>query len=121
MRIKFKILTLFLLCIFLGNKSAGAQNFADKQFYLLDSLDINAVNQSDRSIIDSLLGVYNKSKFDTTKLNQLTVLISSCEDEVWVRYNYFLKEQLELIDSRFNEWKGDIEQVDDVCVIGVRI
>lgn len=31
-----------------------------------------------------------------------------------------MKEQLEVLDTAFSEWKGDIEQIDDVVVIGVR-
>ena len=29
--------------------------------------------------------------------------------------------QKEKLDDFFEEWKGKLEQVDDVCVIGVRI
>lgn len=100
MQIKFRILTLLILWLLCGNKFGNAQNFADKDFYLLDSLNINTINQSDKLIIDSLLGEYHKSKSDTTKLNQLTVLISSCEDEVWVRYNSLLKEKAEALYSK---------------------
>jgi len=32
-----------------------------------------------------------------------------------------IKDQQNTIQSRFYEWKGNIEQLDDVCVIGVRI
>ncbi|MBA3970603.1 MAG: SpoIIE family protein phosphatase [Bacteroidetes bacterium] len=32
-----------------------------------------------------------------------------------------LQEQKEIIEQNFNEWKGNLEQVDDVCIIGVRI
>lgn len=32
-----------------------------------------------------------------------------------------MEEQRSLIDENFETWKGDLEQVDDVCVIGVRI
>lgn len=32
-----------------------------------------------------------------------------------------LKEQRRLIDSEFETWKGDLEQLDDVCVIGVSL
>ncbi|MBK9591226.1 MAG: hypothetical protein IPO32_06910 [Crocinitomicaceae bacterium] len=30
-------------------------------------------------------------------------------------------EQRLLIDSEFETWKGDLEQLDDVCVLGIRI
>ena len=29
--------------------------------------------------------------------------------------------QKQMIDDVFENWKGDIEQIDDVCVIGVRV
>lgn len=32
-----------------------------------------------------------------------------------------MEEQLKLISSHFDAWKGSLEQVDDVCVIGVKI
>ena len=32
-----------------------------------------------------------------------------------------IKEQKEIINNYFESWKGDMEQIDDVCVIGVRI
>jgi len=32
-----------------------------------------------------------------------------------------LNDQIITIEKTFNEWKGDLEQVDDVCIIGLRI
>jgi serine phosphatase RsbU (regulator of sigma subunit) len=32
-----------------------------------------------------------------------------------------IKEQKSSLDATFESWKGYLEQVDDVCVIGVRI
>jgi len=32
-----------------------------------------------------------------------------------------VKEQLAVYDKSFEDWKGDVEQLDDVCVIGVRV
>jgi len=32
-----------------------------------------------------------------------------------------MQEQHEFLDNYFKEWKGDLEQLDDVCVIGVRV
>ncbi|MCB0380318.1 MAG: SpoIIE family protein phosphatase, partial [Flavobacteriales bacterium] len=31
-----------------------------------------------------------------------------------------LSKQKQLIDMQFEDWKGNLEQIDDVCVIGVR-
>ena len=35
--------------------------------------------------------------------------------------NKSLSEQCDLINSEFEKWKKDLEQVDDICVIGVRV
>jgi len=32
-----------------------------------------------------------------------------------------MEEQSKLIDQKFENWKGELEQLDDVCIIGVRI
>lgn len=32
-----------------------------------------------------------------------------------------LEEQYKILDKTFQDWKGDLEQLDDVCVIGVRM
>ncbi|HXD94762.1 MAG TPA: SpoIIE family protein phosphatase [Bacteroidia bacterium] len=32
-----------------------------------------------------------------------------------------LQEQKEILSARFEDWKGNLEQVDDVCLIGVRV
>ncbi len=35
--------------------------------------------------------------------------------------NESMEKQKELLDKAFEDWRGDIEQIDDVCVIGIRI
>ncbi|PHR49928.1 MAG: hypothetical protein COA32_02000 [Fluviicola sp.] len=50
-------------------------------------------------------------KFKTVKLKNLFVDI----------YNQSMDQQKETLTTTFDEWKGDLEQVDDVCVIGVRL
>jgi serine phosphatase RsbU (regulator of sigma subunit)/tetratricopeptide (TPR) repeat protein len=32
-----------------------------------------------------------------------------------------MPEQLKIVDEAFNHWKGNLEQIDDVCLIGVRL
>jgi serine phosphatase RsbU (regulator of sigma subunit) len=36
-------------------------------------------------------------------------------------YSKPLLEQKQILNSKFEKWKGDLEQIDDVCIIGVRI
>ena len=50
-------------------------------------------------------------KFMYKQLKELLVSIASMP----------MNEQKEKLQSSLNNWKGDLEQVDDVCIIGVRI
>ncbi|MBI3136742.1 MAG: SpoIIE family protein phosphatase [Bacteroidetes bacterium] len=43
------------------------------------------------------------------------------KDKLAVIAGRTFREQRMLIDSEFETWKGDLEQLDDVCVIGVRV
>jgi serine phosphatase RsbU (regulator of sigma subunit)/Tfp pilus assembly protein PilF len=43
-------------------------------------------------------------------------------EEILVSVNHLsLKEQSEILNQKFEEWRGDLEQVDDVCIIGIKI
>ena len=48
------------------------------------------------------------------KYKQLEALMLS-------NYNLPLHQQAEILDKKFEEWKGNLEQIDDVCIIGIRI
>lgn len=50
-------------------------------------------------------------KFNVSRLKELILAIQ----------HYSMQEQHQLLIDNFNNWRGDIEQIDDVCVIGVRI
>jgi len=50
-------------------------------------------------------------KFKYANLKELLIAISTKE----------VDSQLQITNSKFEEWKGDLEQVDDVCLIGIRI
>ncbi len=50
-------------------------------------------------------------KFKYKQLNDLLLSISSLQ----------MEKQKELLDTNFEDWKGSMEQVDDVCMIGIRI
>jgi len=32
-----------------------------------------------------------------------------------------IEKQKQMLDQEFESWRGSIEQIDDVCVIGVRV
>ena len=35
--------------------------------------------------------------------------------------NFPLSEQKNILEETYKNWKGDLEQVDDVCIVGVRV
>ncbi|MDP3145770.1 MAG: tetratricopeptide repeat protein [Bacteroidota bacterium] len=56
-------------------------------------------------------GGENAKKFKAAKFKDLLVSINM----------YSVQKQKQLIENCFQEWKGDLEQVDDICVIGIRL
>lgn len=50
-------------------------------------------------------------KFKASKMKEMLTEVSSLP----------MDQQKTLIHQRFDEWRGELEQVDDVCVIGIRI
>lgn len=56
-------------------------------------------------------GGENGKKFKTSNLKKLFLSVK----------NEAMEKQKELIHDAFRKWKGNLEQVDDVCVIGIRI
>lgn len=59
----------------------------------------------------SQFGGERARKFGSRMFKELLTEISACDTS----------KQKTLLDLRFREWKGDLEQTDDVCVVGVRI
>ena len=72
-----------------GTRHAGG--FADRSHYLVDSLVLDDLTQSDRTLIDSTLKRYHEATHDTTKLNYLVHIVEECWDEaIWPKYNQFM-------------------------------
>lgn len=89
-----KRLTLILFLFFVGNfQFLNAQEFADKKFYLIDSLKLETLSKNDRELIDTTLKklhLLNKNE-DTSKVKLLSHIVEECwNDEVWPKYNEYL-------------------------------
>ncbi len=75
-------------CILIQSLNLEAQNFADKKYYLIDSLDLINVANSDRTMLDSCLQIYHGSNSDTVKLKAIEYIAeNSWDDNIWPRYN----------------------------------
>ena len=53
----------------------------------------------------------NGKKFKSKQLNELLLAI----------FNLSLTQQSDLLNNKLENWKGNLEQVDDVCVIGIKL
>lgn len=85
------VLTVAPICL-LGNiQVVRSQNFADKNFYLVDSLDLESLSESDRTLLDTSLVLYHATIDDTIELEILEHIVDNCwGPEVWPKYNALL-------------------------------
>ena len=89
-RENFKI-GIFILFFFIGSSTIFSQQFANKNYYLIDSLFLDSLSDLDRNLVDSILPLYHKEKVDTLKLSYISKITEKCyDDNVWPKYNQLL-------------------------------
>lgn len=91
-----------ILCGMVTDTSFG-QNYADKEYYLIDSLDLSQLSIYDRQLLDSCLNLYHSSNHDTTRVKALNGVCGSMVHEDWTRYQFF---QYDLINDMLEKYKG---------------
>ena len=78
----------------ISTQISTAQNYADKEYFLIDSLDISKVSNQDKFLIDSCLSLYHNSKSDTAKITAITTIVEeSWDNNVWPKYNLWIYHQ----------------------------
>ena len=88
------ILRHIIILLFLTSKSilTVAQGYADKSFYLLDSISLEEISQVDRVLLDSVLKIYHQSNHDTIKMKVIQQLSEELyNEEIWPKYNDLLR------------------------------
>ncbi len=76
--------------------SLFAQQFADKNYYLVDSLLIKDLSNDDKILIDTNLKHFHATKIDTLKVKIIFTIIDNCYDEnVWPKYNKWVLDYIE--------------------------
>ena len=108
----------FILILFLAisSISANAQNYADKKNYLVDSLDLSIISNSDLVLVDSCLKIYHTANHDTTKINAINTIVENSWDiNLWPKYNnwvyHFIEKKLSAYPISPDE---SIERLDSV-------
>jgi len=82
---------IYLILFLLISSEGFSQSFADKEYYLVDSLVLEKLKESDRNLVDSCLKIYHKEKHDTSKVQIISYIVESCwDDNVWPKYNNWL-------------------------------
>ncbi|MCD6067524.1 MAG: protein serine/threonine phosphatase [Bacteroidetes bacterium] len=71
--------------------------FADKKYYLVDSLVISDLGEKDRHKLDSLLRHYHAEKVDSIRLKDLNKLTLLEDFETWVKYEKVLLREIKIL------------------------
>lgn len=70
------------------NSTLSAQNFSNKDYYLIDSLVVSELSINEKKLIDSALVKYHQATHDTIKINAINIIVEeSWNDFVWPKYN----------------------------------
>ncbi|PHS10817.1 MAG: hypothetical protein COA88_00590 [Kordia sp.] len=79
---------LFILVLFF---SSQAQNYADKNYYLVDSLDLNNLVVNEKEMLKKSLVDYHKANTESQKLAAInTIIENSWDANVWPKYNQWM-------------------------------
>lgn len=80
-----------LLLFFGFFNNAISQNYADKNYYLVDSLEVDSINIKERKVLDSCLFIFHATKVDTSKVNAIDYIVeSSYDNKLWPKYNTWI-------------------------------
>ena len=82
-----RFLILILLC-FIVNSSV-AQKFADKKYYLIDSLVLDELISSDKQLLENAMISYHNAKDDTSKVVSLNPIVENMISDYWKNYQFF--------------------------------
>ena len=92
--------------------SIGGGDFINKEFKSIDiQLEVGDIVYLFTDGYPDQFGGEKGKKF---KAKAFRELLLSIQDKP-------MEEQTTIIDKTFETWKGDLEQIDDVCVIGVKV
>ena len=67
-----------------------AQNYADKEYYLVDSLDLDELADPDIELLNSSLKLYHSSTEDTLKIQAINTICENMMHDDWIKYNQWI-------------------------------
>jgi tetratricopeptide (TPR) repeat protein len=90
-----------------SSSNRGSDEFAPKDFYLVDSLDLKDLSKIDRNLVDSCLHIYHKAKDDTSKINALNGICGSMMHDDWSKYQFL---QYDIIEKALADQSSNFNQ-----------
>lgn len=93
--LKKRILLLSLCLCYSFFTHCFAQTYGDKDYFLIDSLNLAELSDDDRDLLNTALNSYHNTKNDTLKLNALEVITENLMNDIWVKYNLLVKKFVE--------------------------
>ena len=94
---------LYILILF-SSIPTFAQNFADKDYYLIDSLDLKSFSSEDKKLLTKYLKEYHQANNDTVKINALAHICENMVNESWKKYQFF---NVVLLETKVNSKHQD--------------
>lgn len=86
-----KVLHLIAFLSILSYSIKAQDQFADKGYYLVDSIALEELTEIDRLLLDSCLALYHKALHDTDRVNFIDAIVSeSWNDKIWPKYNRWI-------------------------------
>ena len=87
---KIKSICLFFILL-IEVININAQSFADKDYYLVDSLNLNTLDSLDLILIESSIKAYYSSDNDTSRINSINRIVEqSWNNDLWPKYNLWV-------------------------------
>ncbi len=91
---------LISITVLLISISITAQNFADKEYYLVDSLNIDNLPEQDKVLLEIALKKYHSAANDTGKISALNNICESMSHFDWFKYQEF---EMKLINNAISK------------------
>ena len=81
----------FIIGVFFVVTQSNGQTYADKNYYLIDSLNLAELSEGDKKLIDSSLILYHNATNDTLKIEAIDLMVENLWDEkTWPKYNQLM-------------------------------
>ena len=62
---------LVFLSLLLSFGNLQAQQYAEKEYYLIDSIEISTLSEGDLKLLESSLALFHSAQHDTSKINAI--------------------------------------------------